>query len=335
MCTYCSAFLTDTIPASLDAPPLLLNNVADNSKQRLPVVVVSHGLAGSRNMYAALCTSLASQGYVVAAIEHRDGSASCAALVKSSGSGRSRVTYKPYVHTDGNFKWRREQIAKRTEEFSAAIAALTAAGDGRGAPRNIFPTSRFDASALDGAVDVSQLVGLGHSFGGVTVVAAAEANKAITRIVLLDPWTAPMGDAVQATSVPTLVVNSHKWGQNLRPLYTNATAVWLEAEVAGVLHQDFSDMPLRIPWIMAKSIGKGTVDLFRLFDFKLSLMHLFFEEVAHAEQSGVGGDTLAAALHAGTVELVDRYRGEMGIQIKSSFSEANIKTGDLAARSMS
>ncbi|CAO1631543.1 unnamed protein product [Sympodiomycopsis kandeliae] len=41
---------------------------------RFPVAVFSHGLAGSRLAYSQLCGELASQGVIVAAIEHRDGS---------------------------------------------------------------------------------------------------------------------------------------------------------------------------------------------------------------------------------------------------------------------
>lgn len=38
---------------------------------RLPLIIFSHGLAGIRTTYATICTDLASQGYIVAAIEHR------------------------------------------------------------------------------------------------------------------------------------------------------------------------------------------------------------------------------------------------------------------------
>lgn len=330
---YCTSFVTDTIPASLDAPPSC--GVNDESGRRLPVVVFSHGLAGNRNLYAALCTSLASQGYLVAAIEHRDGSASCAALVNKATDGVHGVAYQQYIHTDGNFAWRREQVAKRAEEFSAAIEALSAAADGRGAPRNVFPSSRFDVSILNGAVDVSRLVAMGHSFGGATVMTAA-GNKAIKRAVLLDPWTEPLGDVVRAASVPTLVMNSHKWPEDLRGLYGGATAAWLEAEMAGVKHQDFCDQPFRMPYSMNMLKGlklfegrlkdaKGVkgVDLHGLFDFKLALMHLFFEEVDRAEDSGGAfGDELAASLHEGGVELAGRYRGKMEIKIRSKSSSS-------------
>ena len=43
--------------------------IKDRSK--LPVIVFSHGLAGQRAMYSTFCTQLASEGFVVAAVEHR------------------------------------------------------------------------------------------------------------------------------------------------------------------------------------------------------------------------------------------------------------------------
>jgi len=39
----------------------------------LPVIVFSHGVAGMRTTYSAVCCDLASHGYLVAAIEHRYG----------------------------------------------------------------------------------------------------------------------------------------------------------------------------------------------------------------------------------------------------------------------
>lgn len=38
---------------------------------KMPIVVLSHGMAGIRTMFSVLCCELASHGFLVAAVEHR------------------------------------------------------------------------------------------------------------------------------------------------------------------------------------------------------------------------------------------------------------------------
>ena len=45
--------------------------IAPPTPQPFPVVVFSHGLAAMRTIYCGICSDLASQGFVVAAVEHR------------------------------------------------------------------------------------------------------------------------------------------------------------------------------------------------------------------------------------------------------------------------
>ena len=273
---HVSNTLFDTIPVSLDAPPI--------TDKRMPLVVFSHGLAGTKNMYSALCSALASQGYLVAAVEHRDGSASYTRIVKNGV-----VKHKPYVHTDGNFAWRLEQVGKRAAELEIVVQALT----GSTQPRN--GGSKFDISQLSGAINATNLTAIGHSFGGTTVLASLARENKIKNVVLLDPWTAPFGPCLEKDSdhplilaakanVPTFIMNSHRWASDLTPFYANATAAWVETEVHDSKHQDFSDLPLRMPALATRIGMKGAVDSNLLFDLKLGLIDLFLIHVERLDE---------------------------------------------------
>lgn len=45
-----------------------------------PLVIFSHGICGTRSTYSQWCQALASEGYVVLAVEHADGSSPCVLL---------------------------------------------------------------------------------------------------------------------------------------------------------------------------------------------------------------------------------------------------------------
>ena len=61
-----------------------------------PVVVFSHGLMAHFHVYSGICSDIASHGYVVAAVEHRDGSAHVA-LRRVPGPGVQDKEYDQYV----------------------------------------------------------------------------------------------------------------------------------------------------------------------------------------------------------------------------------------------
>ena len=73
-------FLLELIAIEAWTAPHLIDQKTWKSKQSIkpaarsssiPVVIFSPGLHTNRNMYSVFCTQLASEGYVVAVVEHR------------------------------------------------------------------------------------------------------------------------------------------------------------------------------------------------------------------------------------------------------------------------
>ena len=51
--------------------PVLWQAPVIEGQGSFPVIIFTHGLGGNRTTYSTMCTDLASQGFIVAAIEHR------------------------------------------------------------------------------------------------------------------------------------------------------------------------------------------------------------------------------------------------------------------------
>jgi len=165
--------LTD-LPCHLDAP-------ISTSREKWPLIILSHGLKGIPDVYMTIATELASRGFVVCSILHTDGS--------------SAVSYEHFAIDD--FTARNEQVRIRADNVSFAIDKLTS-----GAP-----------TVLKDKLDFSRIAVIGHSFGGATVVKAVKEDARISCGVGLDPWLYPLSeeDKTKDTKTPLLFVGSHEY----------------------------------------------------------------------------------------------------------------------------
>ncbi|KAL7422341.1 hypothetical protein Q5752_002987 [Cryptotrichosporon argae] len=242
------------------------------SPTRYPLVVFSHGLAGTRNTYSQFCSSIAAEGYVVLAVEHHDGSAP-SVLVSNEDGSRTSMQYTPPAevewakgtHTSEDF--RALQLDFRVREVYEAHASFKRLL--RADPDLVVDGLAGEKKATWAAsfgdhVDTNQVYLAGHSFGGGTMLHLLQTSPPakeykplpVKRAIALDPWLEPLplpAASTQASAAfpPVLVVNAQgftEWTTHFqRLLKLVSSARGSLCTIIGMGHQDFSDFPLLWP----------------------------------------------------------------------------------------
>ena len=137
-------------------------------------MIFSHGLGGSRNAYSQWCGSMASYGVLVAAIEHRDGSAPIS-VVNAGTKNQRPVPYRRIPeYNDSTKHYRTSQLAQRTYEISKLIETLRAINDGK--EIDIVDEKKKALDGFKGILNTKkgEFIMAGHSFGAATTVAACK-----------------------------------------------------------------------------------------------------------------------------------------------------------------
>ncbi|RMZ78370.1 hypothetical protein DV738_g3927, partial [Chaetothyriales sp. CBS 135597] len=142
-----------------------------------PLLIFSHGLAGNCNAYSSLCGWLASCGIIVAAPEHRDGSAPITHIRAPDGSPSTAIRYRKYAHTPTAdvFNARNEQLRIRLWELDLVYASLTKMNSGERLSNFALPKQHSASPpsqiSLANTMDVrpGRVSWVGHSFGGATI----------------------------------------------------------------------------------------------------------------------------------------------------------------------
>ncbi|KAL4795282.1 platelet-activating factor acetylhydrolase, isoform II-domain-containing protein [Aspergillus venezuelensis] len=215
------------------------NNEA--SLPRYPVIVFSHGMAASRTDYTQLCGELASRGFVVAAIEHRDGSGPGSTVKR--GVGRRGTVYGgdrrpgagvrslPSVlhfstqHLDHDPpldkpSLQQAQLCFRQAEIEETIEVLRKLDNGQG--DGVFRrNARGEGTHLSrwwGWLDMNRVILAGHSYGATgalrACLGAPSPPMPIAGCVVLDPGksSGPLNDDI---SIPLLIIHSHSWSRKI------------------------------------------------------------------------------------------------------------------------
>lgn len=122
---------------------------------KLKTVVFSHGLGGTRFFYTTICCELASYGYVVIALEHRDDSPSMTYYFESPDKvKRNEPTWVKFrrvnVGHPSHFTERKQQVEKRASECIRALNVLEDLDAGNNIGNILLPDFDFSQFKVRG-----------------------------------------------------------------------------------------------------------------------------------------------------------------------------------------
>jgi platelet-activating factor acetylhydrolase len=151
-----------------------------------PLVIFSHGVGCSRLMYSSFCGELASRGYVVVAVEHRDGTGPSSSIKLVDGTVRDLefVNWQdldwPNLPSDNQPKddttLRHDQLEMRAQEIKEIIRAFEGISAGEPIVETSLRSPHFDWSRWGpkwDAIAVKRPIMTGHSLGGSVALLAA------------------------------------------------------------------------------------------------------------------------------------------------------------------
>jgi acetyl esterase/lipase len=218
-----------------------------------PVVIYSHGWAGFRSMAVNQIESLASNGFIVVALDHTYASVATrfpdGDVVRNDPAAlpdRAEVGEQAYVLAVENL------LGVFTEDIVSVVNALEGGEEG--------PFGTLAASA-----DLTRLGVFGFETGGGAAVQFCLIDERCDAVLGLDPWVEPIPDRVLAVSAPrpALYLRSDDWRGNendaiLRGIAERSTETTYWIGVEGATENDLVATPLLSP--LAPRLGwKGPI----------------------------------------------------------------------------
>ena len=251
--------------------------------ERFPLVVFSHGAFGYYQSNTSTYMELASNGYVVAALDHPHH-----AFFTQDTDGKTVLADMDFISTAMNlnsmddrevqYALYRDWMALRTADMNFAVDEIKTAAQ-TGAADESWYISEKDGGAIQtvlGMPDVSRIGLMGHSMGGATAVQLGRERSDINAVIDLDGTM--LGEYVGVENgemlvrddpytVPVLDLNNWESYNNNEEYiargfpYPNVEVVGHAADGFSVgirdsRHMDFTDLPLLSPFL-GKMLGSG------------------------------------------------------------------------------
>ncbi|KAM3849323.1 platelet-activating factor acetylhydrolase-like [Diretmus argenteus] len=263
---------------------------------KCPVVIFSHGLGAFRTLYSAICAELASQGFIVASVEHRDESASATyyycekpeseksdeALSQTSASAPNNLVeewmyYRALQHGESEFALRNKQVKQRADECIQALDKLIEINSGISV-QNVLQT-QFDWTTLELLVDAEPVSNRNN-----LKLIGSECG------IALDAWMFPLDDEIYPrVKQPIFFINSEKfqWAGNISRMRKLDSALIQRKMITirGTVHQSFPDFTfLTGNWIGKLMKLKGEIDPQLAMDLSNKATLAYLQRHLHLEK---------------------------------------------------
>jgi len=238
-----------------------------------PLVLFSHGLLGTRTIYSQLCCNLASNGYIVVALEHRDRSGQ----VYADTTNNPQVFLRPdnlqwETKDTSKFALRLEQVEFRKEEVYRVYSLFRALAKGEPVAFQDEHSGSADLASWVNRINYDDLQLVGHSFGGCTALVILSSPPPsgydalpIKHGLLLDPWCEPLSipgpmPTMERESIPLFIINSQGftlWESHfphVQELVEKWPAKASLVTIVGCKHETFSDAFLAVPIVRHRDV---------------------------------------------------------------------------------
>jgi len=204
------------------------------SEDQYPVIVLSHGWKGFRNIHANIAEKMASNGYIVVAIDHTYGA--LATQIKSDEV--VLLNHAALPNRETHLQYLKYGSALIETYKGDILETLDLIEDMNQAGYNSILTERMN---------LGKITVLGHSTGGGAAVSAALSDSRISAVVGLDAWVEPLDDIsiLSGLKVPYLHLSSEAWRggvneKNLNMLIANSSEDRWLITLEGTKHTDFT-----------------------------------------------------------------------------------------------
>ena len=208
-------------------------SVSSNEKQ-YPIIILSHGWKGFKNIQTNKAEELASQGYIVASIDHTYGSIS---TIFEDGTVKelNQSALPDRADSEHFIKYGRALVETFKGDIIETLDTLEEMNSNKG------------QSMLSGRLNMDKVAVVGHSMGGGAAVLAAIDDARIGAVVGLDAWVEPLQSEfiLSGLDVPYLHVGSESWIGGLNEpnlhmlLASSRNDRWL-ITIDRTLHTDFT-----------------------------------------------------------------------------------------------